>query len=93
MTGTGTLSAEEIDRLADEGEVDMTRFFKAGTDRMPNLDAEPKDAMRKVTHNIPEWVVSEAELEARHLAVSRSAVFNVWLAEKAKESRRERAAM
>jgi hypothetical protein len=72
--------------MFDEGE-DMTAYIRAGTARFPGKE----DSVRKINGSIPEWVVEEMEYEAKHLAVSRSAIMNMWLADKAKESRRERA--
>jgi hypothetical protein len=86
MTDAKTITAEDIDLMFDEGK-DMTPFMKADTICFPGK----KDTIRKVNGSIPEWVIEEMEREAKHLAVSRSAVMNMWLAEKAKESRRERA--
>jgi hypothetical protein len=86
MTDTRTITAEEIDHMFDEGE-DMTAYIRAETARFPGKG----DSIRKINGSIPEWVVEEMEYEAKHLAVSRSAIMNMWLADKAKESRRERA--
>ena len=85
MTNVKTITAEEIDRIFDEGE-DMTPYLRPETIRFPGKE----DAVRKINGSIPEWVVEEMEREAKHLAVSRSAVMNMWLADKAKESKRER---
>ena len=85
MTDTEITTVEEIDRIFDEGG-DMTPYIRAETVDFPGRD----DAVRKINGSIPEWVVDEMEREAKHLAVSRSAVMNMWLADKAKESRRER---
>ena len=85
MTSAKITTAEDIDRIFDEGE-DMTPFMRADTVRFPSLE----DTIRKINGSIPEWVVEEMEREAKHLAVSRSAVMNMWLADKAKESKRER---
>ena len=85
MTDAKTITAEEIDRMFDDGE-DMTAFIRTDTVRFPGTE----DAVRKVNGSIPVWIIEEMELEARHLAVSRSAVMNMWLADKAKESKRDR---
>ena len=85
MTKVNTITAEEIDRIFDEGE-DITSFIKTDTIRFPGRE----DAVRKINGSIPEWVVEEMEREAKHLAVSRSAIMNMWLADKAKESKRVR---
>ncbi len=86
MTKTETVDAEELDRIFDDGG-DMIPYVKINSVRFPG----GKDSVRKVNGSIPEWVIEEMENEARHLAVSRSAVMNMWLAEKAKECRKERA--
>ena len=85
MTNAKITTAEEIDRIFDEGE-DMTPYMRAETVRFPGRE----DAVRKINGSIPEWIVEEMEREAKHLAVSRSSVMNMWLADKAKESKRER---
>ena len=83
MTGKETLTAEEIDALVDAGEVDMTEFIVPGSIRQPNK--ERASAVRKATYSFPGWVVDEAEREAKRVAISRSAVINMWVAEKAEE--------
>lgn len=79
------LDAAEIDRLFDEG-VDMTPYIDESSIEHPNL------AVRKVNCALPNWVIQEAEIEARRLAVSRSAVLNMWLAEEADRNRERRTA-
>lgn len=86
MTNAKIATAEELDQMFDEGE-DMTPLMKPDTVRFPGQE----DAVRKVNGTIPEWIIDEMEYEAKHLAVSRSAIMNMWLAEKAKENKRERA--
>ncbi|RDB59477.1 CopG family transcriptional regulator [Gordonibacter sp. 28C] len=49
-----------------------------------------EDEPRKVNGTMPSWLVDELDIEARHLAVSRQAVINMWLAEKAEDRRRTR---
>ncbi len=83
MTDKEMLTAEEIDALVDAGEVDMTEFIVPGSIRQPNR--EQAFAVRKATYSFPEWVVDEAEREAKRVAVSRSAIINMWVAEKAEE--------
>ena len=85
MTKAKIATAEEIDRIFDEGE-DMTPYIRASSIRFPGNE----DVVRKINGSIPEWVVEEMEREAKHLAVSRSAIMNMWLADKAKESRQQR---
>ena len=89
MSETKTMSAEEFDCIFDEGEQDVLQYADLSTVRKIGAD---EDAVRKVNCSLPAWIVEAAEEEARHLAISRSAVINIWLAEKAQEHRQARAA-
>lgn len=89
MSETETMSAEEFDRVFDEGEQDVLQYVDLSTVRKVAVE---EDAVRKVNCSLPAWIVEAAEEEARHLAISRSAVINLWLAEKAQEHRQARAA-
>ena len=87
MTSKEMLSAEELDRLVDEGEVDMTQFMKPGTLKMPNVKKSDCD-QRKMTITVPEWVLASAERQARHIGTTRGAVVNTWMAYMAEKSNR-----
>jgi hypothetical protein len=45
---------------------------------------------RPVSMTLPAWVIAEADAEAARVNVSRKAVLNMWLAEKAEQSGRHR---
>jgi len=60
MTNVRTITAEEIDRIFDEGK-DMTPYLRSETIRFPGME----NAVRKINGSIPEWVVGEMEREAR----------------------------
>ena len=47
-------------------------------------------AGRPVSVTLPAWVIAEADAEAARVNVSRRAVLNMWLAEKAEQSGRHR---
>lgn len=85
MTAAKIVTSEELDQRFDEGE-DMTPYMKLETAHFP----EHENEIRKVSGSIPQWVIEEMEWEAKHLAISRNAVMNVWLADKAKEARKQR---
>lgn len=89
MSASKAMSAEEFDRIFDAGQEDVLAYADLSTARRVRDEAE---GVRKVNCTLPGWVVEEAELEARHLAVSRSAVLNMWPADKAEQSRARRAA-
>ena len=85
------MTSEEFDKYFDDGG-DITDFIVPGSIRQPNK--EQASAVRKATYSFPSWVVDEAEREAKRVAISRSAVINMWVAEKAEEqiARRQRTA-
>lgn len=45
---------------------------------------------RPVSVTLPGWVIAEADAEAARVNISRRAVLNMWLAEKAEQSERHR---
>lgn len=81
-----SITAEEFDRMVDEGK-DITEFIIEDSICQPGKGDEP----RKVNGTMPSWLVDELDQEARHLSVSRQAIINMWLSEKAEEKRRMRA--
>lgn len=89
MSSTNSLTAEQFDAIFDEGEEDVLQYADVSTVRSARDEV---DAVRKVNCTLPAWIVEEAEQAARHLAVSRSAVINLWLADKAEETRQARLA-
>ena len=48
---------------------------------------------RPVSVTLPGWVIAEADAEAARVNVSRRAVLNMWLAEKAEQSSQHRKAL
>lgn len=72
--------------MVDEGQ-DITEFIIEDSICQPGKGDEP----RKVNGTMPSWLVDELDQEARHLSVSRQAIINMWLSEKAEEKRRMRA--
>ncbi|MDO4538820.1 MAG: hypothetical protein Q4B54_11720 [Coriobacteriales bacterium] len=48
---------------------------------------------RPVSLTLPTWVIAEADAEASRVNVSRRAVLNMWLAEKAEQSEQHRKAL
>lgn len=48
---------------------------------------------RPLSVTLPVWVIAEADAEATRINVSRRAVLNMWLAEKAEQSFRHRHAL
>jgi hypothetical protein len=68
-------SAEELDRIFDNGE-DMTDYFDWSSARRPGL--EPK----RVNVDFPQWMVARLDAEAKRRGVTRQALIKIWLAER-----------
>jgi hypothetical protein len=70
------ISAEELDRIFDEGEEDILEYLDFSKARRPGLE----------THNLnidlPEWMINKIDLEAKRLGISSQLVIRNWLAEK-----------
>jgi hypothetical protein len=71
-----TISAEELDRLFDEGEEDILQYFD-----MENA-VRLGDEQEKVTLSLPKWMSDSIDGEAKRLGVTRQAVIKIWLDEK-----------
>jgi hypothetical protein len=70
------ISAEEFDRMFDEGEEDVLQYFD-----MENA-IRLGDEQRKVNISLPTWMVKSLDGEAKRLGVTRQAIIKIWLDEK-----------
>ena len=70
-------SGTTIDVLITEGE-DATKPVIQEVSRFPGKD----DTVRKINIGMPSWMIDELDAIARHYAVPRQAVINMWLAER-----------
>jgi hypothetical protein len=80
------ISAEEIDRLFDEGKEDVLQYFDMSKARRPNLE------FKRVMVDFPAWMIHGLDDEAARLGVTRQSVIKTWIAEKIDERRRRKAA-
>ncbi|MDR1354966.1 MAG: hypothetical protein LBJ43_01645 [Propionibacteriaceae bacterium] len=71
-----TISAEEFDRIFDEGEEDILQYCDLDSIRCPGLEQE------KVSVSLPQWMVSSLDEEAARIGVTRQAVIKLWIDEK-----------
>jgi CopG antitoxin of type II toxin-antitoxin system len=70
-----TISAEEFDRLFDDGE-DMGQYIDWNSARRPAIEA------KRVNVDFPQWMVTKLDIEARRLGITRQALIKTWLAER-----------
>ena len=71
-----TISAEEFDRLFDEGSDEIDQYLDWSRARRPGL--QPK----RVNVDFPQWMVAKLDAEARRRGVTRQALIKMWLAER-----------
>lgn len=70
------ISAEEFDRLFDEGETDMTPYLDLSSARRPGRE------VKRVNVDFPNWMVEALDEEAQRLGITRQSVIKMWLAER-----------
>lgn len=75
QTKPKSISAEEFDRMFDDGE-DISAYLDWSNARRPGL--EPK----RVNVDFPTWMVERLDRQARTLGVTRQALIKMWIAEK-----------
>jgi len=73
-----SISAEEFDRLFDEGH-DIWEYMDYSKVRRPNL--EPK----RVNVDFPLWMVRRLDAESKRLGVTRQSVIKTWIADRLQE--------
>lgn len=70
------ISAEEFDRLFDEGSDEIDQYVDWSSFSRPSL--EPK----RVNVDFPQWMVASLDREARRRGVTRQALIKMWLADR-----------
>jgi hypothetical protein len=78
LMNTKQISAEELDRLFDEGEEDVIQYFDLSKARRPGLEQQ------KISISLPNWMVDSLDREAERVGVTRQAVIKLWLDERLK---------
>ena len=74
------MKAEVIDKLVDEGEVDVMELADLKSAR--RLNHEPK----RVNVDFPQWVVDQLDREAGRVGVTRQSLIKLWLVERLEAS-------
>jgi len=63
-----SISAEEFDRIFDEGEEDVVQYFDETTWRRPNKNEDSTTVM------LPDWMAGELDKRAKNAEVSRQTI-------------------
>lgn len=78
------ISAEELDRIFDEGKEDILQYFDLSKARRPGLE------IKRVNVDLPQWMIAVLDREAERLGITRQAVIKTWLGEKIETHRAQR---
>jgi len=73
---TNFIKSDDFDRIFDDGQKDIAEYLDLSTAHQPNRKT------RKVNVDLPEWMISSLDTEAKRLAINRQAVIKTWLAER-----------
>ncbi|MEG0015574.1 MAG: CopG family transcriptional regulator [Gordonibacter sp.] len=79
------ISAEELDRIFDEGEEDVLEYFDLQHPMRPNAIS------KRVNVDFPVWMVEALDAEAKRIGIGRQAVIKTWIAERLDEEARRSA--
>ena len=84
------ISAEEFDRIFDEGNEDIVDYLDLdkAVVSYPDLDTD----LRRVNVDFPEWMIDELDREAKRIGINRQAVIKTWIAERIDRMRVARSA-
>jgi hypothetical protein len=75
-----SITAEELDRLVDEGKEDVLQYFDLAKARRPNQE------IKRINLDLPVWMIAELDYEARQRGVTRQSVIKTWIFEKIREN-------
>jgi len=70
------ITAEELDRVFDEGKEDIMQYADLSTIHHPNQ--EP----RRVNVDFPAWMVRALDSEAKRLGVTRQSIIKTWIGDR-----------
>jgi len=77
-----TISADEFDRLFDEGH-DISEYLDHSSARRPNLE------IKRINVDFPQWMVHRLDREARRLGVTRQSIIKTWIGDRMKAEDRD----
>ena len=73
------ITATDFDEKFDTGE-DISEYLDTDNARRPELE------QRKISVNLPSWMITRLDHEAKKMGTSRQSVIKVWIAEKLKKA-------
>jgi len=71
-----TISAEEFDRLFDEGSDEIDEYIDWSQATRPGRE------IKRVNVDFPQWMVAKLDAEAKRRGVTRQALIKMWLSDR-----------
>ena len=71
-----SISAEEFDRLFDEGKTDMTPYMDMSSARRPGRE------IKRVNVDFPAWMVSRLDNESSRIGITRQSLIKSWISDR-----------
>jgi len=71
-----TISAEEFDRLFDEGSDEIDQYIDWSSARRVGLET------KRVNVDFPQWMIARLDVEAKRRGVTRQALIKMWLSDR-----------
>ncbi len=78
------MTAEELDRIFDEGQEDILPYLDLAKAVRPGHDA------KRVNVDFPDWMVTRLDFEADRVGIPRQSLIKVWIAERLSQAAREK---
>ena len=72
-----TITAKDLDRRFDEGE-DISKYLDWSKATRPGLE------QRRMNVDLPIWMISSLDREAKRIGVTRQSIVKMWLSERIK---------
>lgn len=70
------ITAEEFDRIFDEGKEDILQYMDLSSARRPNLELQRFDL------DCPNWMITALDREAGRIGITRQSLIKMWLADR-----------
>ena len=78
------MKAKDLDKLFDDGEVDIDEFLEL------SKATRPGHKQKRVNVDFPSWMLDKLDLEANRLGVPRQSLIKVWIAEKLQNRKKKK---
>ncbi|GAB4240135.1 MAG: hypothetical protein Tsb0034_16450 [Ekhidna sp.] len=79
------ITAEEFDRVFDEGKEDILHFFDADNAHHQNWE------QKRVNVDLPQWMINSLDRESKRIGVTRQSIIKMWLADRLEQREKEKA--